>query len=86
MPPLAKNLAKERAARLRARGSVRLGEFLDGEIGRRRSVLVERGGSGRTEHFAPVRIEGATPGTILPVRIRGHAGGELVAAPIEQAA
>ena len=86
MPPLTKNLAKERAARLRAVGARRVDAFLDAEIGRERSVLVERGGTGRTEHFAPVRLDGVAAGTILPVRIRGHAGGELVAAPIEQAA
>lgn len=86
MPSLAKEEVKARAARLRAEGARRLSAFLDGEIGRTRSVLVERGGKGRTEQFAPVRIDGVAPGTILPVRITGRSGGELIAAALEQAA
>jgi threonylcarbamoyladenosine tRNA methylthiotransferase MtaB len=86
MPPLAKLQVKERAARLRAEGERRLGDFLDGEVGQIRSVLMERGGTGRTEHFAPVRLGGVPAGDILAVRISARSGGELTASPIEKAA
>src|SRR5439155_24222736 len=40
MPQVARQVIKERAARLREKGAVALARHLDGEIGGRRSVLV----------------------------------------------
>jgi len=49
-----------------------------GRIGKRAQVLVERAGFGRTEHFAPLRLEGeAAPGAIVPVAITGVIEDEL---------
>ena len=54
---------------------------LDREIGARRSVLAERGGIGRTEHFTPVRLAApCAPGAMLDVTIGGHDGRRLIAA------
>jgi threonylcarbamoyladenosine tRNA methylthiotransferase MtaB len=42
-------------------------------------VLAERGGTGRTEGFTPVRLA-AEPGTLRTVTIAGHDGRALIAA------
>lgn len=78
MPQVPRPMAKERAARLRTAGQAALSGYLDNEIGGERSVLIERDGSGRTEYFTPVLIDGAIPGAPLPVRITGRAGDKLV--------
>ena len=51
-------------------GRAALGRFLERQLGRVERVLVERGGAGRTEAFAPFRIEGErpAPGSVLAVR------------------
>ena len=55
--------------------------FLAGEVGRRRSVLVESAGFGRTEYAVGVRLaDGAVPpGRIIDSMITGRAGAELQA-------
>ncbi|WP_232628237.1 tRNA (N(6)-L-threonylcarbamoyladenosine(37)-C(2))-methylthiotransferase MtaB [Methylobacterium sp. Leaf118] len=75
MPPVPGATIRERAARLRAAGADALRRHLDGEIGARRRVLTERGGTARTEGFAGVRFAGEVPaGEILTVTITGHDG------------
>jgi len=61
MPQVAKPVRKERAARLRAAGELRLRRFLQGEVGRPARVLVEARGRGHTEAFAPFRFAAAVP-------------------------
>ena len=62
-------------------GQAALGRHLAGEVGRRRRVLAERGGTGRTEGFAPVRFSAAPPaGTLAAVDILGQDGRALIAA------
>jgi threonylcarbamoyladenosine tRNA methylthiotransferase MtaB len=74
MPQVAKTLRHERAARLRAAGGRALAAFLERQIGRRAEVLIERDGRGRSETFAPFRVDdGPTP-----------APGEVVAARAER--
>jgi threonylcarbamoyladenosine tRNA methylthiotransferase MtaB len=72
MPQLPKALRQERAARLRAAGQHAMARFLERQIGRSAQVLVERDGRGRSESFAPFRIEadGAppVPGAIVTAR------------------
>ncbi|HEY8380837.1 MAG TPA: tRNA (N(6)-L-threonylcarbamoyladenosine(37)-C(2))-methylthiotransferase MtaB [Microvirga sp.] len=81
MPPVARDVVKDRARRLRAKGEEALRRHLDGEIGARRQVLVELGGLGRTEAFTPVRFAGPVErGEIRSVIIAGHDGRELLAA------
>ena len=84
MPPVARTVVKQRAQRLREKGAAALRLHLDGEIGARRSVLVESaddaGAIGRTEHFTPVRLsEPAAPGAIVAARMTGHDGRMLLA-------
>jgi len=78
MPQVDSAVAKDRAARLRAKGETALAERLRGLVGSRRTLLAERGGIGRTECFAPARIE-AQPGTFISATITGVAGNQLTA-------
>lgn len=70
MPQVALAERKERAGRLRAAGQRALDHFLAGRVGRDERVLVERGGTGRTEGFAPFRVEGAelAVGSVIAAR------------------
>jgi threonylcarbamoyladenosine tRNA methylthiotransferase MtaB len=81
MPPVARDVVKERAKRLRVKGDAALARHLAAEVGARRMVLTETDGLGRTEGFTPVRFESAVPpGEIREVAIGGHDGRELLAA------
>ena len=78
MPQVAKAEIKTRAERLRSKGSERLAAFLAGEQGRRREVLVEKRGLGRTPHFAEVELPEGQAGELVSVRVTGRAGDRLV--------
>lgn len=79
MPQLPRGLIKERAARLRARGETALHARLDSMVGSRRTVLMERGGMGRTACFTPVVFDGA-PGTFFPLTLTARGGDRLIGA------
>jgi threonylcarbamoyladenosine tRNA methylthiotransferase MtaB len=80
MPAVAIPVRRARAARLRRAGQDVAGRFLASQVGRVVSVLTEAGGSGHTEHFAPVRLHrAAEPGALLTARVTGTAGGSLLA-------
>ena len=79
MPQLPRGLVKERAARLRAEGDAALSRHLDGEVGKLRSILVEREGVGRTELFTPSEIAIGRPGEIVRARIVGRKAAMLIA-------
>lgn len=71
MPQVAKELRKERAARLRAAGERQLGNYLGKQVGKVVPVLFEKEGMGRTEHFAPVMVKDAhAVGGICNVALR----------------
>jgi threonylcarbamoyladenosine tRNA methylthiotransferase MtaB len=79
MPQIERSVVKERAARLRTAGEAALTRHLDGEIGRRRMVLIEKPGSGRTEQFTATQIaERLPPGALVAARITGHDGRRLL--------
>ena len=80
MPQVAKAARKERAGRLRAAGEQALVRYLAGRVGRIEQVLVERGGMGRTDAFAPFRIEGTAPpvGSVVAVRADRVADAALI--------
>ena len=81
MPALPGDVIRARAARLRAAGAVALARHLDGEVGARHRVLTERGGTGRTEAFTPVRFAEVVPaGEIHDITVAGHDGQVLLAA------
>ena len=82
MPQVPVALRKERAARLRAAGERALARHLERQLGRRSQVLLERGGSGRTESFAPFRMadpqRSAPPGSIVTALAERVEAGSLV--------
>ncbi|WP_267428546.1 tRNA (N(6)-L-threonylcarbamoyladenosine(37)-C(2))-methylthiotransferase MtaB [Methylobacterium sp. GC_Met_2] len=80
MPPVAQGAIRERAARLREAGAEAVRRHLDAQVGRRLTVLAERGGMGRAEDFTPVRMAAETePGTLCAVAIAAHDGARLIA-------
>ena len=79
MPQVARQLVKERAARLREAGTAAFVRHLTSQVGRRQQVLVEREGLGRTEHFTETSIATGAPGEIVPVTIVGHTHTHLLA-------
>ena len=78
MPQIPKAVAKSRAAQLRARGDAAMATRMTALNGTTQTLLVERGGIGRTECFAPARID-APPGTFMTARITGAAHNQLLA-------
>ncbi|WP_068311200.1 tRNA (N(6)-L-threonylcarbamoyladenosine(37)-C(2))-methylthiotransferase MtaB [Polycladidibacter hongkongensis] len=79
MPQLERAIVKERAARLREKGQEAVLLHLQSELGKTRSVLVEREGLGRTELFTEVELDAGEPGQFLDVRITGHSQRHLMA-------
>jgi threonylcarbamoyladenosine tRNA methylthiotransferase MtaB len=77
MPQVAGDKIRERARRLRATAEAALVKRLNSEIGATRQVLIESTSQGRTEHFIPVAISGATPGAVRSMTVRGHDGARL---------
>ncbi|HET7086868.1 MAG TPA: tRNA (N(6)-L-threonylcarbamoyladenosine(37)-C(2))-methylthiotransferase MtaB [Rhizomicrobium sp.] len=78
MPQLPRSVIKQRAARLRQKGEQAMAQWLDGMKGSQHSVLMERGGVGRTPCFTPVAIAGIAHGTFLQARITGREGDHLL--------
>ncbi|MEG3619338.1 tRNA (N(6)-L-threonylcarbamoyladenosine(37)-C(2))-methylthiotransferase MtaB [Magnetovibrio sp. PR-2] len=78
MPQVGGDVAKARAKILRETGEANLALHLDALCNTEQTVLVEKPDFGRTESFAPVRLDGTfTPGTLASVQLAGHKGGEL---------
>lgn len=87
MPSVAKAVRKDRARRLRDLGARRLAAYLAATVGQTARVLIERDGSGFSEHYAPVRIGGnAEEGSIVDVAITGCDGAVLTAERLDRAA
>ncbi|WDR01740.1 tRNA (N(6)-L-threonylcarbamoyladenosine(37)-C(2))-methylthiotransferase MtaB [Devosia algicola] len=86
MPPVAKSVARQRAAQLRALGAEQFAKLCASRVGLVESVLIERDGLGRTEQFVPVVVPGTLSGQILPVRITAVSTDSLVGEPIKDAA
>ena len=77
MPQLAKAEIKDRAACLRAKGDEVLKNYLDRQVGRSTTVLVEFNGNvGRTPQFAEFIFDGpgAVPCALIDVTVTGLAG------------
>jgi threonylcarbamoyladenosine tRNA methylthiotransferase MtaB len=77
MPQLPRAIVKERAARLRAKGDTAQAARLEAMMGSRHTVLMERGGIGRTPCFTPVAFDKGVPGSFLAVTITGRCGDRL---------
>ena len=79
MPRQAPGIAKERAARLRAKGDAALAARYQTMVGQRREILMERNGTGRTDCFAPVRPNFPPPaGNFVAVNITARGDGHLI--------
>jgi len=85
MPQVPGNIRKERAARLREIGERNLSHFLERQVGKTLSVLVENETTGRTEQYAPVALDfPATAGEIISVTIERTDGRKLYARSASQ--
>ncbi|MGB6119936.1 MAG: tRNA (N(6)-L-threonylcarbamoyladenosine(37)-C(2))-methylthiotransferase MtaB [Mesorhizobium sp.] len=86
MPPVRREIVKERATRLRQAGEAAFRRHLERTTGTEQSILIERGGLGRTEGFTLAAIDCGAPGEIVAARVTGHDGQRLVAEPMLRAA
>ena len=79
MPQVPRSLIRERAATLREAAAKSLAHSLTRRVGTNASVLVERRGFGRSEHYAPVRFSAAArAGEILPLRVASAGADSLL--------
>ena len=78
MPQVARAVVKERARRLREKGAAALVRHLDGEVGKRRRVLMEIGRH-RPHRAVHAGARGGATGALLDVTIAGHDGRQLLA-------
>ncbi|UYN98687.1 MAG: tRNA (N(6)-L-threonylcarbamoyladenosine(37)-C(2))-methylthiotransferase MtaB [Devosia sp.] len=86
MPQVNTGVARQRAAALRKAGEEQFASLCRSRLGRTESVLMERNGVGRTEHFVPVRLPGRAAGELLDVRISGTDQRGLVGDVLRKAA
>ena len=84
MPAVDGGIVKERARLLREAGDDQKNKFLNAQIGKTLSVIVEKGGIAKSENFLDVIIDGddIKPGEIIQVEIFGVEDGKLVAKSI----
>jgi len=86
MPQVSPAIAKLRAHRLREACAERKAAWLEGLVGTRQKVLVEKGGYGHAENFAPVQVRHSSDswndGDIVEARISGVESGTLIGAPL----
>jgi len=80
MPQLPRELVKARAGRLRETAARRREQWHDRLVGTEQRILVENGGKGHADNFAPIAI-GRDRGEILTARITGRDGDRLVGVP-----
>jgi threonylcarbamoyladenosine tRNA methylthiotransferase MtaB len=81
MPQVERELVKARAAQLREAAAARRSRWLDGLVGSTQHMLVEGRGTGHTDHFAPVAVQGGERGELLDVRIASRNGEQLLGVP-----
>jgi threonylcarbamoyladenosine tRNA methylthiotransferase MtaB len=79
MPPVAPEIVKARARRLREAGDSALRAHLDAQTGKVFRVLTERGGTGRTEDFSRVKTSDVGPSQMIEMVIAGNDGKMLEA-------
>jgi threonylcarbamoyladenosine tRNA methylthiotransferase MtaB len=79
MPPVAPEIVKVRAKRLREAGDVALRKHLEAQTGKVLRVLTERSGIGRTEDFSRVKIGNIPPTQMIEMVIAGNDGKMLEA-------
>jgi threonylcarbamoyladenosine tRNA methylthiotransferase MtaB len=80
MPQVEREVIRARAARLREAAALRRSRWLDSLIGTTQHILIEGSGTGHSDNFAPVALEGAARGESGRVRVSGRDGDRLRAA------
>lgn len=81
MPQLQGEVVSKRAARLRAAAAAAHAAHLDARLGRRLSVLTERGNTGRAEDFTLIRFDrDVAAGDVVTVTANNADGRALIAA------
>ena len=78
MPPVPAQVVKARAARLREAALARRTAWLDSLVGSLQPVLIEGGGKGHSDAFAPIAVAGAKRGDIGKALIIARDGDTLV--------
>ena len=81
MPQVGRAIARDRAAKLREANARCRAAWLDAQVGRTVSMLVERDGlTGHAENFAPLTLTApAEPGAIARVRLAARDGDRMIA-------
>jgi threonylcarbamoyladenosine tRNA methylthiotransferase MtaB len=79
MPQLPRDVVKARAARLRDVAADRRARWLLSLVGTTQPVLMENGGKGHADNFAPLAIENSIRGETGAARISGFDGNYLTA-------
>jgi len=79
MPQLQREVVKARAARLREAAAERRIRWLNTLVGTAQPVLMENGGKGHANNFAPVAIEGSARGDVGTALVTGRNGDHLTA-------
>jgi threonylcarbamoyladenosine tRNA methylthiotransferase MtaB len=80
MPQVDMAVRKDRAARLRELGAQQLQKFLHREVGQVRSLVIENDQTGRSEHFAQVKLDSEHKvGSLVQAKIIGIDGDKLTA-------
>jgi threonylcarbamoyladenosine tRNA methylthiotransferase MtaB len=79
MPPVAPEIVKARAKRLREADDAALRKHLEAQTGKVLRVLTERGGIGRTEDSSRVKIGDVPPSQMIEMVIAGNDGKMLEA-------
>jgi threonylcarbamoyladenosine tRNA methylthiotransferase MtaB len=75
MPQVAREVVRDRAARLRAAGDAALARHLDRQAGRVVAALVEQPGRARAGDFTEIAFDApAQTGALVPMRLTGHDG------------
>ncbi|WP_428376268.1 tRNA (N(6)-L-threonylcarbamoyladenosine(37)-C(2))-methylthiotransferase MtaB [Lichenicoccus sp.] len=84
MPAIPVDERRRRAQRLREAGREAARAFHAGLLGQQIAVVLEAGGRGHSEHFAPVRLQGppaACVGAVIAARVLGVVEDGLLAEP-----
>ncbi|MEC7269584.1 MAG: tRNA (N(6)-L-threonylcarbamoyladenosine(37)-C(2))-methylthiotransferase MtaB [Pseudomonadota bacterium] len=80
MPQVEKNIIQSRAKDLRTLGRQKMNLFLMREIGKEKTILIEKQGFGRTEQYSKVIVnEVGNPGEIIKKKIIGISKDQLIA-------
>jgi threonylcarbamoyladenosine tRNA methylthiotransferase MtaB len=82
MPQTPREIARERAARLRELGDRALARHLDAQMGKTLRFLTERGGGARAADFTLARMPGVEAGRMIDACVMGHDGRALAVAPV----